>query len=188
MWGRPGRKAFLSPCGSREKRGRKLAGLPRGSAVFAKLDGHRALTAKEVSEIHAKPKLNPAAPGDVAVGWHQLRRDHTEAGLLADIRRVNKVHVVEDVEEVGREADRNPLGQRRLLAERRVDSCPCPSVRSWLPAPHSDLECSHGNPIRLQSETKMTLRNIPDRGTSAIYSPPGRLSSFPCWVCWVQSP
>ena len=38
MWGRPGRKVFL-PYGPREKRGRKLAAPPQGSAVFGKLDG-----------------------------------------------------------------------------------------------------------------------------------------------------
>lgn len=72
-------------------------------------------------KVKPKAELNPACAICVSACGNQLCGDHTEARFLTDIeRRINKVRVVKDVEEISRNAHRNSLRDSRLLAKGHV--------------------------------------------------------------------
>ena len=70
---------------------------------------------------HRHLELNPGAelnsPG-AEPDSYQLLGYHAEVGSVVEVeRRVYEVHVVEDVEEIGREPDAYSLTYRRALAK-----------------------------------------------------------------------
>ena len=71
-------------------------------------------------ELDTHAELNPAAAGN-AIGWDELRSDHTEASGVGQVEaRVVEDHIVEGIEEIEGKGYRHGLFDLCLLAQRHI--------------------------------------------------------------------
>jgi len=90
-------------------------------------------------ERNAQTQLDPPAALR-AVGRNQFRADHAKGGRTIDVKsRIEKVHMVEDVKEVGGDFHFVALMERRRLSQPRIQ-VPQAQSSKWMSRPVSPID------------------------------------------------